>query len=726
MPPGTAVLTVLLIVAAALFDVALLRRLRRRNASAALPMRATDQPEAGRAGSTGGADAAGQRIDDRGKLAGSARRLAVRAASAIRQPREWGKTAEVAIIILWGHWLGLPFLDYRETYWPLGREFGFQLQSHHLWEWLRECGLCALWNGGINGGYPAFAEPYGAPLHPVIALTTLGWGTVVGAKLTVVLSFCLAGIAQWSMARAMGLRAPARIWAGMAAVVGGHITGRMDLAGISLVLSTAFASLALAAMLDLGVTPRRRSALLLGVFGALTLVSGQGYMQVALLGWAPCTLFFVLRDPRRFRILMREYSLALILAVTLAGIFLVPFLHFWPNVQKAGDYLFGTAQPLEYIPLNLVIRDIELMKTVTLGRLNLPHLYNLYIGWAPILLVGFALLLRRRTDWRALSFLFAGTSVAFLLASAVPFRGLLPVAPWLATIKHTPLLAGLAVPGILAVAAYGLDAMLRLPLPSFGLPLRPGSAQRKIVLSSAWLLAFPLVMGMQVSFDLAQAWLGTTNATGAYEMASKWQTTSLEWVQPPFGEHFWLESSLGVGLKLSVAWYPWAWEGRQPPLPRIEATQGPAPKEAAFQWATEGVRTYVHEDRHYAHLTAGGVTIPCEASGGAGDIVVRCSADQEGELTVEENSWDGWHAWVDGEPIDLLPGEHLTARSSPGTHEYRFRYLPWDVPVGLAITILACAATIALYVRAAKEARRQTCQTEGSSQWTVAGSSSPT
>jgi hypothetical protein len=477
----------------------------------------------------------------------------------------------------------------------------------------------------------------------------------------------------------------------------------MDLGGINLVLSTASASLALAAMLDLGLTRRRKSAVLLGVFGALTLVSGQGYMQVAILAWAPLVLLFALRDRARLQTLLRECFIAVILALMLAGVFLVPLLHFWPNIHKAADLSFYAAQPLEYIPLNLVIRDIDFMKTAALGSLGIPHLYNLYIGWTPILLAVLALILRRPADRRAFAFLVSGTAALFFLASALPFRWLLPIAPWLATIKHTPLLAVLAVPGILALSAYGLDAVIRLALPSLRLRFRRGSEHPAVALRSAWLLAIPLAVGLHLCFDLSRAWLGMVNADEAYDIASRWETPSLEWIQPPWGVHYWLEAALDEGLKVSVAWYPWTWEGRDAPLPRIEVTQSAAPANAIYQWTEAGVRTYLHEGRHYAYITDGGETIPCTASGGAGSILVRCPDNRGGVLHVEENAWDGWYAWTDSDRVELLPGERLSLPAIPGEHTYRFRYLPWDVALGLALTLAGCAATIALYITADRE-----------------------
>jgi hypothetical protein len=504
----------------------------------------------------------------------------------------------------------------------------------------------------------------------------------------------------------MELRWPARLWAGLAAVVGGHITGRMDLAGVSLVLSTASASLALAAMLDLGLTGRRKSALLLGSLGAVTLVSGQGYLQVALLGWAPFVFLFLLRGRSRPPSLLREYTLALIFALTLAGVFLVPSLHFRPNIHKDFDLLFETGQPLEYLPLNLVIRDVEFMRTALLGKLPIPHLSNLYIGWVPILLVGLALLLRRPADWRALAFLLGGSAASFVLASGLPFRWLVAYAPWLGIVRHVSLLAGLAVPGILAIAAYGLDAFLRLPLMTYRVSPFRSPGLRRFMPTAAFLVVIPLAMGLRASFDFARTWLATGPTGWAYDVASGWRTPSLEWLQPPYGDHYWLEVSLGEGLKVSTAWYPWTWAGRTAAAPRIEVTWSDPSEGAVFLHEREGMATYLHPDRHYAFILAGAELIPCAATGGAGDIRVRCSSGREGLLIVQENSWEGWRVWIDSGPVPLVLGTRLAVQSLPGTHEYRFRYLPWDVPLGLALTMMGSAATIILYVRADKAARR--------------------
>lgn len=629
-------------------------------------------------------------------LRGFARDLARRS----RISLHWRLLAEVALILVWAVWVGRPFLDFDRFTWPSGIEFGFQLQSHHLWDQLRSCGLCALWNGTINGGYPALAESYGSPVHPLVVITTLLWGTIVGAKVTVVASLALAGMAQWWIARRLGLGTVARLWTSLVAVAGGHLAGRLELPAIGMVLSTAMGSLTVAAALDLGLTGRRRAAVLLAIMLALTLVSGQGYIQVALLGWVPLLLIFVLDKRLRLRPNTLEFVLAAGVALLLAGVLLVPLAHFLPGFAKHGDPLFGTAQPLEYVPLNLVIRDIDFLKGTVLGKTPFPYLYDNYIGWVPVLLAIASLLFARKADGRALAFLGAGIAVTFLLASAVPFRWLVHSLPRLADVRHTPLMAGLAVPAVLGLAGYGLDGLLKLAWPQVALRWQNHAEDRALNLSTAWILVIPLLFGLRVVFQHARTWLIVRDNERVYEDAALWETPSIEWVSPPFGEHAWVEVASSLGIKLTNVVWPWDWRGRPLPLPRLEATRGSVPAGTELLATVDGVSTFLHPEQYYAYVDLGDQVIPCEATGSGGDLSIRCVTDRPGELTLQENSWTGWRAWQDGQAVDLLPGPWLSCQAPAGEHVYRFRYLPWDVPVGLALTLAGVALTVWLWVKA--------------------------
>jgi hypothetical protein len=68
-------------------------------------------------------------------------------------------------------------------------------------------------------------------------------------------------------------------------------------------------------------------------------------------------------------------------------------------------------------------------------------------------------------------------------------------------------------------------------------------------------------------------------------------------------------------------------------------------------------------------------------------IDVVCDGELPGRLIVRENMWSGWKAWRDGERVPLLGYLWLEAESPAGYHEYAFRYLPWDVPLGMLLSL---------------------------------------
>lgn len=606
---------------------------------------------------------------------------------------------ELILIALWAVWVGRNLLDFNPYTWPIGREFGYQIEGHHFWTQLKSCGLCALWNGSINGGGPAFADLFSSKLHPFVAIPALLWGVIPGVKVTIVIALWMAGAAQWWLARSLKLGRTARIWSAFLVVVGGHLLGRLELGSPGLVLSTAASSLALAAAVELGVTGQRKSTLRLAVTGALAIVSGVGYLQLGLVFWAPAFLFLLLNKEFTLRPIWREYLLAVLLCLMLIGLVLVPAMHFLPNLVKFTDPTFNAAQPLEYIPLNLVIRDQEFMKTEILGKFAFEYLYHLYIGWVPILLAALWLRSAPRSDYPILLCLSSGAFLMFFFASAIPLRWLVKWMPGLAGFRHAPLIAGMAVPAILGLASYGLEHLLALDWPK--LILRPSSNTTRTIplLNLAWVLVIPLAWSLKSAYDLEKNFLDTVDATNLYETIDALNTPDLQWVSPPFGEHHWVEPAVAEGLKLTSVVSVSHWEDREEPKPKLVAMREAAPENTELVGNLDGTPIYQFNDLNYAYVVTEDRTIPCTASGKGGDLVIQCSNSIDGKLIIEENSWSGWKAKRDNESISLFAGQWLSVEAPAGQHEYQFRYRPWDVAIGFLLSLTGVVLIIVLWIR---------------------------
>jgi hypothetical protein len=528
---------------------------------------------------------------------------------------------------------------------------------------------------------------------------TLLFGVVNGSKAALIVAFWLGGVAQWWMARVMRLGWLARLWGGLMGVVGGHLAARMELGAFGVVLSVAMCGLVFPAAMSLAQAPSRRGSILLGIVLASTILSGQGYTQFGLLCTAPAFLFLLL-DNGRLRSVWREYAVALGLALLLSAPFLVPLVHFLPNFTKAGDAVFGVAQPLEYIPLNLVIRDLEFLTSSVLSKSPFPHLDAMYIGWVPVLLALLCLGFARREDRRNLLFLSASAMLSFLTASGTWLRWIHPLVPVLAWVRNPPQIAAVAVPPILALSAYGLDRLFEANWPQLAVSYQVSSSRQRGGISLRWLMVVPLVWNLSAVYDFARIWVYTTDIREDVQLVlQSLRTPDLQWVQPPFGEHFWIEPAVRMGLKLSPGIMTWQWKDRPLPQPYLEASRLGPPKGGVQVSEVDGIPIYRLEDQVYSFVRVDDERVTCQAFGTAGDLLVACSNPTGGRLIVHENNWVGWYAWRDGERVPLLQGRWLSVDAPAGEHTYRFRYLPWDVPLGVLLSLFGVALCIWQWLR---------------------------
>jgi len=625
-----------------------------------------------------------------------------------QQTPSWG-WLEILVILLWVLWVGRAYLNFDPTLWPFGFEFGLSVRSHYIWESLIKCGTCVFWNGTANGGVPAFAELQGGLLNPVVILFTLIAGVVNGSKLILLASLFTAGLAQWWMVKRLEVGWVARLWSAGMAVVGGHLAGRMELGLVSIVLSTAFCSLAVAGVVNLGLTGKRRSAVLLGIVLALAIVSGQGYMQIAfLVSIVPAIVFFLFNHEWHLKPVWKEFLLAGGLAILLSGTFLVPLLHFYPNMTKPDDPAFGTAQSLANIPLSLVISDVAYYFNNVLKPVPFPNLYIIYLGWIPVLLAIMGIKFIPRKMNHVLIFILVSIGLLYLAASALPFKWLVKLIPSLGLIRFTSFFAGLANPLILCLSALGLHGLLSLEVlhPTVVYEELKHRTRTIIFRNILWLvLVICLAFGLLSAYQFGQNWLILIpNSPSIWQISDTLKTESTQWISVPYGEHYWDIAALNNGLKINNSFSPQEWKGRQLPGAYLEATRDPVdPADPNLLTTIDSINIVRHPENNYAYVTdETGRVIPCSATGIGGKVVVTCPEAPSGTLTVEEHFWSGWKSWQDGEKVSLVPGEWLNVKTTAGTHSYSFRYRPWDVWVGFVLTLAGIAGCIYFWRKSGK------------------------
>jgi hypothetical protein len=605
--------------------------------------------------------------------------------------------AELGLIALWVLWLSREILDLNPRLISLGREYLHLLQYNYFWNLLPECGACVLWNGTMNGGAPAFIDIHSASLHPLTILFTLALGVINGGKALFAASVFLAGLAQWWLARAMSLGRLPRLWAAGIAAAGTHLFGRMETGNVPLVLSTACAALVIAAAVDLALNRRRQGVALLAGMLASLFLAGQGYLQLGVfLAVLPALGLFILQDWRAPDALWKDIGLAGLLGVLMAAYLLLPFARFAPNFTKLTDPLMSEYQTLEYLPLNLVIRDLAFYDTDLLSKTTNTYQHLNYIGWIPVLMGLLAVRFAPREKSRLLGFLLLGLALVFLVSSKEFYEKLYPIIPQVEVVRFGMLIAGLAIPFVVALAAWGADLVMQKDLGSVGLDIQGRSFGRATVTGALMVILFVM--------SLFQAARFTTHFTTLVELdvsaeaLDALETESSQWVQPPYGEFFWLDDAFNRGYKVALVYWPWNWDGREEPRPYRELNRSAeAVNEEGYIASVDEDTLHVkeHPTNEYARVVIpAGDDVPCTARARGGSIDAVCHTETGGKLVVAENSWGGWRATVDGERARLNKDDWLSVDLEPGAHSIHFSYLPWDVPLGLLLTFIGIGLTV--------------------------------
>jgi len=609
---------------------------------------------------------------------------------------------EIIIIFIWAIYVGRAYLDFDPMIWPTGREFSSAIQTHYIWTNLPKCGACVFWNGFSRGGAPAFADMHGSMLYPPVILLTLLMGPLKGVKIILIASFMMAGFAQWWLSKVMGFSRIPRLWSGLLAVVAAHLAGRMELGVVGVVISTAACSLVLAPGIALGSTGNRRYTILLGATIGLALLAGQGYMQFGLiLGIFPAFLIFMIGRVEQFTNLWKEYLLAGFLGVLIAGVFLIPMLHFYPNILKYEDSEFTEVQLLKFIPLNHLIDDVSFYNNNSLKPVPYPYQYTNFLGWIPILLAILSWRFIPRSGSRFLLFFLVAISLVYLIASADLLKLLVKYIPLIAGVRHTPQIAGLANPLILGLSAWGLDLLLKRKWDRLAL-VGPDNSKIAFGVNIAILILFiPLIWSIREAYDFGQTWITTLRLNDSLYKEVSWLKTDVsEWVNLPFGEHFWMIPALDANLKISDGIRTWWWKDRENPPFKQEISNEGDPKSPNLIRIYEGLNFLSYSENDYAYIQSGDKRVACKAHAVGGNIDVACPKSEGGQLIVHENNWTGWYAWVDQNSTPLLKLNWLSTDAPEGKHNYQFRYRPWDAWVGIFLTVIGLLLSIVLWVKA--------------------------
>ena len=323
---------------------------------------------------------------------------------------------------------------------------------------------------------------------------------------------------------------------------------------------------------------------------------------------------------------------------------------------------------LVYTPLNLVIHDADFYRSEILDKFSFPYLYTLFIGWIPVILAAIGFGMKKQNDRRYLWFLFCAIMIEFFAASALPLKWLVGSIPGLAGIRQPSLMAGLAIPPILGLAAYGLDQLLNLEWPTLWINFSEQISIPRWKIPLRWLLIIPLIFSLQRGYQFSQNWTNTDYiGDGVFQLLDTLKTDDLQWVNPPFGEHYYIVTGIDKGLKLSPGIRAWQWKGRELPIPSLEAIRELPPEDTITITSIDQVGIYARPAEHYAAVLSNGSEQPCTAIDGGGKITVQCNTPRIWKACGKREHLDGLESLVDGERVPLTGSQWLEVNAPQET-----------------------------------------------------------
>lgn len=614
----------------------------------------------------------------------------------------WQVALEAVLLIGIAFLFAHPILSFDPQVIPIGNEYGLSLESHVIWEQVQRCGLCFLWNGMLNGGYPAFVDLHGAPLHPVTIFATLLFGLPNSGRVIFFVSLLIAAFAQWWMGYTLGLSRVARVWMAAMALMGGHLAAKLQMGVITLVLSIACASLVLAAFLHWIYHPSTRSAILLAWTIVLLGLSGQGYTQlITFTVILPC-LFAVFFPRRRSDRVAAHIPLIVGLSLAMLAVFWVPFVHFMPNFGKDGEINFESAQILEYAPLNWVIADRAFFDLSALNTMaGFAYLYWNYIGWGAVILAIVGLF--GAADNRRHLRLRVGVALAIwliFLATHQPFlQSVARYVQMVFVLRNPAVMTSMTTPLLLLLSGLGADFLYKTV--HLRLVLRYADKQQSFYVQK-WLTLLLLLWSLLSVYRVNQFWLTQSldlRNHAIWQILKSLKSGDSQWVYVPQSEHFYKLYAAEYGLKYTTAVMPWFWKEQQQPLPyrKIIPITQVMPNETELQRFDDNISVMVKPDPlpYYAYVLNEEGEVPCMAQADGGLIIVDCLLETAGTLFVTENPISGWRAELDGQrALTVLESQWLAVEIPQGQHQVIFRYLPWDVAIGFTITLLGVAASL--------------------------------
>lgn len=612
---------------------------------------------------------------------------------------------------------------------------------------LNRYGEIPLWNPYIMTGFPYVEDPLNHFWNPVSTLCVKIWGGINGMKVSILISFILAGLGQWLFAHVFGLRGPSRLWTALLFMLSGGLAFLSDLGWYELLVGVVWFPWCFA-VLWWAMRRRNWTSIVLAAFCiTMVLTTGGGYYPFYLfVSLAILTILNVLLSApsKRLGRLMRAVCVAILSAGLLAVVF-IPVIHGFPLINRwtGDDREQSFSQPIHYALINYVVSDRNWVGAEILG---VPSGWKwFYIGGialgAFLCLSPLALVMQRRR--RVLWIVVAILTVALLAWMAnrftPPLVYIYDLFPFLYTLRFPNRLLIVATSPLLALGGMGWQNLYRQAQ-------QWGKDNEDWIMSSPtrgrvinlvflrWLPHLALIMIMTASvmdvftinkdFGFSNGELDQTLSKALAWLKS--YDNSFYYINLGGDTMYWKGASVAYEQEMPIINFDY---GRHlVSIDRQTAENSPfialpkylisfldvtsaLPADAQQINDFNGYRVWYIPDALPVAFSVPQNTLaqslklskedvsPLDVKyDGPNQVVVKGKPAHPGDqLVTLVSNFPGWQLFVDETPEPILPvNDYLGAVMLDGEHTYTFRFHPWTYSVGLTISTLTLIAALGL------------------------------
>ena len=605
---------------------------------------------------------------------------------------------------------------------------------------LRRYGDIPLRNPYMLTGFPHTGDFINHFWNPISTIPIVLWGGINGMKVSIFLTFIIAGLGQWLFAYVMGLRRIFRLWSAILFMISGGLALLWRVGWYELLIGAAWFPWCFA-LYWLALQQHKWALIFLTSIAIFMVVSvGGGYYPVYLfLSLAVLTGVALLRAKSNERLRqVRTATWVALFSLALSAVVLISYLDGYRYAARdaAPDAVQNFSQPIQYGLINYIVHTPDWFRANVLGTAGGWNWF--YIGWLPIAALAFVALAFSQSSRLRWPMLISGILFIVLIMWFAnrysPFKQIYEWIPFLYTFRFPNRLLVIATSPLLILSAQALEYTYRaskawvrnIKLIYGPSGKRPNTISARHLVALLWIVV--LITTTKDVYDVNKGFaFADQNLSTKSFAALTWLKNydkSLYYVNIGGGAIYWEWTPAAYTLEMPMINFQYNRRLRSQDIQRaasspfsaqakyqISLPDQPVPPnaqqvrefEGTFVWYVPDTLPYAFTVQpsliqEFSKLSVDQVSAVTGRLNGPNQVVVKGSPKLEGDvLVVLMSYYPGWKLLVDGKPAVVAPyNGYLGTKMLTGEHTYIFYFLPAQFMAGATISVITIVLMISI------------------------------